>query len=281
MATQSPNTRVDYYVYALFRENGQIFYVGKGKGRRWEVHESEARTGVKSHKCNIIRGILSRGLKVIKVKIHEGLTEWVAHAYEVALIKAIGRSIDGLSNDTDGGEGASGHAHTPETRAAIAASKIGKRLSPEHIANVKAGRTGQKRSLEGNARHAATIRGRKLSPEHVAAAAAGRRGTKMTLEGRAKISAKLLGRKNTPKQRANQSAAQLGKKRGPHSAETKTKISAAKIGKSVNLGRKWSPEHLAKRSATRRVNSALHRTAINFSDATHSPTPLLEDFGPQ
>jgi hypothetical protein len=100
-----------YYVYTLARPTGEIFYVGKGKGNRIDWHEVEARNGVKSYKCNIIRKIWREGGQVIKTRVYEGLTEREAFERERTLIATYGR--ERLTNLTDGGQGWSGHYHTP------------------------------------------------------------------------------------------------------------------------------------------------------------------------
>jgi hypothetical protein len=104
-----------YYVYTLAYPTGEVFYVGKGIRGRINLHEAEARKGVNSHKCNIIRKIWREGGEVIKTKVCEGLSEEEAFEYERMLIAAYGRK--NLVNLTDGGEGASGHIPSDETRA--------------------------------------------------------------------------------------------------------------------------------------------------------------------
>jgi DNA-binding XRE family transcriptional regulator len=106
-----------YYVYTLAYPTGEVFYVGKGIRGRINLHEAEARKGVNSHKCNIIRKIWREGGEVIKTKVYEGLSEEEAFEYERMLIAAYGRK--NLVNLTDGGEGASGHIPSDETRAKI------------------------------------------------------------------------------------------------------------------------------------------------------------------
>jgi hypothetical protein len=59
----------EYYVYWLaYPESmgGAIFYIGKGQGYRIADHEREARKGVQSRKCDIIRDIWMHGEEVVK-----------------------------------------------------------------------------------------------------------------------------------------------------------------------------------------------------------------------
>src|SRR5258707_1068073 len=163
MAKEPPS---NFYVYALFRETGVPFYIGKEKGRRWAHHDRYARKGRLGYKCAIIRDMQARGLEVIKVKLHEGLSEAIAHTYEIALIKAIGRyPLGPLTNLTDGGDGISGWVATPETRLKMATGQRGRKHSPESIEKTAAAKRGQIISAEMRARIAAKLRGRKPTPE--------------------------------------------------------------------------------------------------------------------
>lgn len=105
-----------YYVYILCREDEITpFYVGYGKGSRWTAHERRAKPGG-THKDNIIWGMKSRGMKVPKLKVIEGVTKEVAIAMEIEIIALIGREPNGpLVNICKGGEGAPDLP--PETRA--------------------------------------------------------------------------------------------------------------------------------------------------------------------
>lgn len=223
------STTACFYVYVLFRENGDPFYIGKGKDDRWRCHERHARADTKSHKSAIIRGIHARGFEVIKAKIHEGLTEAIAHNYEVALIAAIGRGDDGpLVNRTDGGDGVTGMKHAGEARLSISKAHRGRQKPPEECANIAAGKLGSKASAaaranmsaahigktptpETRAKISASHRGKKHSPEHVAKLAAIRRGIIFSPEWRANLSAAHRGIKLSDEHCANLSAAKRGK----------------------------------------------------------------------
>lgn len=88
-----------FYVYALVDPcDGSVFYIGKGKGKRYAAHEAEARKGQCSNgrKLERLSAIMARGDKVRADCIACELGEPSAYALERALIRAIGR--ERLSN---------------------------------------------------------------------------------------------------------------------------------------------------------------------------------------
>lgn len=100
-----------HYVYVLCRSDGTPFYVGKGVGERAFCHEADARnTRHLTHKLNVIRSIRRRGEAVL-YRIESAYDEESpAHERERYLIQQIGRhdlKRGPLTNQTDGGEGAS------------------------------------------------------------------------------------------------------------------------------------------------------------------------------
>ena len=109
---------VPHYVYVLCRADGTPFYVGKGIQHRCFQHEAEARnTDRLTHKLNLLRAMHRRG-EAVRYCIESSFdTEAEAHARERLLISMFGRHDQGrgpLTNQTDGGEGASNPA--PEAR---------------------------------------------------------------------------------------------------------------------------------------------------------------------
>lgn len=99
----------NFYVYALYRDHLVTpFYVGKGCGQRWLVHEKEA-TRRSCRKSRVIQAMWKAGwYEIPKRKLAEGLTDDEAKALEIKLIAEIGRQPNGpLVNHTDGGDGVS------------------------------------------------------------------------------------------------------------------------------------------------------------------------------
>lgn len=110
-----------FFVYAHYRAddpNGDPFYIGKGKNAR-----------DLSRKRNRYWKNIEAKHGFVAKKLKENLTEQDAWDLEIALIAQYGKLIDNtgcLANITDGGEGASGTIHTPETKAKWSSAKKGK-----------------------------------------------------------------------------------------------------------------------------------------------------------
>lgn len=101
----------DFYVYLHRRATtGEVFYVGKGRGKRAKVSTKRSK-----HWHAIVA---KHGLIIEFVAV--GLREWYALELETELISYYGRLDLGegpLINLCDGGEGLSGHKPSLETRA--------------------------------------------------------------------------------------------------------------------------------------------------------------------
>jgi NUMOD3 motif len=243
--------RNDFYVYALFCEDGTPFYIGKGCGDRWNKHEREARQGRDGHRFHIIRRMQAAGIAVPKIKLHQGLPETVAHDYECALIAAIGRDPLGpLVNQTAGGDGVSDPSL--DTRRKMSTSHLGKKQSPEAIARTVAALIGRPVTMETRAKIAASNKGKTRPPEVGAKVRAALTGRTLTSEHKANIRASQVGKKMKPDAVAKTAAAHRGRTRP---AETSAKMKAAWVrrrangGGRHNLGRKATPDERAKMRA--------------------------------
>jgi len=94
---------VGFYVYALIDpRNDHVFYIGKGKGKRYSAHYREFIAGsvTNSAKFNRIAEIASSGFKPQAVCLADGLGEWPAYSLERALIKMVG--MEALTNSRPG-----------------------------------------------------------------------------------------------------------------------------------------------------------------------------------
>lgn len=130
------DVKPDYYVYVLYNQaTGEIFYVGKGSGRRVWHHIWQARnTNNNSYKLNVIRQIERENNQVGIAFIRDELTEDDAFMWECFWIAEYGRRDLGtgcLANLTDGGDGVSGHKHSDKTKRLMADTKKGQTMKEE------------------------------------------------------------------------------------------------------------------------------------------------------
>lgn len=140
-----------FYVYILIDpRNNTPFYVGKGKGTRWSNHWRWNSKSDNPHKERVIQKILTAGLTPNVVFHAENIEEEdTAYAIEEALIRKIGRVVDGgpLTNiciesgkppTRSGAEnGFYGRHHSDETKAILATNASaqwkGKKQTPEQV----------------------------------------------------------------------------------------------------------------------------------------------------
>lgn len=115
------------YTYMLIDpRDGLPFYIRKGKGRRCNSHVAEARNTTKnSAKLQKIRKIESLGLSVVVKTVEEGVSDADSQDFEMLLIAECKAHGIKLTNQTVGGEGASGYKHTAESLEKIKASQAG------------------------------------------------------------------------------------------------------------------------------------------------------------
>jgi hypothetical protein len=122
------------YIYLDPRKSGKYkygnycflyepFYVGKGKGKRYD----DVNNGRSNYFKGIINKIKGSGLNSIILKIKEDLNEKNSFKFEEQLINLIGRkdlNKGPLINFTNGGEGISGYRHNYKTKKLMSEIKI-------------------------------------------------------------------------------------------------------------------------------------------------------------
>ena len=122
---------MDFYVYAHRKATtGEIFYIGKGTGRRAQKRQRGA----------MWQSIVNKHGLIVEI-IQDGLQEWAAFELEQDLIALHGRRDCGygpLANMTDGGDGAAGCACTEAKRAKLSQHFKGVQRTPEHLAKIRA-----------------------------------------------------------------------------------------------------------------------------------------------
>lgn len=193
-----------FYVYIHRRcDTGEIFYVGKGCGKRaWK----------KADRNQWWKNIESKHGRTVEI-IVKNLDESDSFSLEQLVIETIGR--DALVNLTAGGIG--GVEPSDETRAKMSAARKGRHVSQETREKIRAASSGRRHSEE--------------TKEKLRAANLGKTGPRHTDESRRAISLANKGAVRTPEQRAAISAAKVGRKNGPMSEKTKAALRAAHLGK--------------------------------------------------
>ncbi len=129
-----------HYVYTLAYPDGKVFYVGKGSGNRIDDHEREAKRGIQSYKCNVIRKIWGNGEQIVKTILSPFPTHEDAFMYEIALIFF----LPDLTNKTAGGDGMTDP--TDDVRQKISKAHKGRKkppISEEHRRNLSKAQQGK------------------------------------------------------------------------------------------------------------------------------------------
>lgn len=109
---------MSFYAYIHCKPDGTPFYVGKGDDTRVSFKKRYHNR----HHINILNKYGEANVLVGKM---ECSTEEIAFDLERGLIKRLRKMGVGIVNLTDGGDGTSGAVRSPETRAKMAAGKIG------------------------------------------------------------------------------------------------------------------------------------------------------------
>ena len=211
-----------FYVYTYLREDGTPYYVGKGSGDR--AYKKYSKKDIKPPKD------ISR----ISI-VDKDLLEDQAFELEKQLIKKYGRKDLGtgiLHNKTDGGEGSSGHKskgwkwseEAKENRRGAGNPAYGKSRSEESKQKARQSMIGFKHTEESNRKKSVAMEGRFVGEK-----------------------SPVYGRKKTPEEIEKQLKTRVYH---PLSEEQKENL------RQKNLGKKQSPESIAKMIANKAAKKA-------------------------
>lgn len=191
----SEKTPLDFYVYAHRRgDTGEIFYIGKGRGRR--AHERHGRNSLWTR--------ISRKHGYTVEILCDGLAEVEAFTIERKLIAAHHPAC----NFTEGGEGISGYRHTNETKAALRRAHQGRKQDPAVVEARAAKLRGKKRSPEFSKWLSRVHTGRKASDEARQKMSAARTGLKRSASAIERTAQRHRGMRRSDEARAHMSASQ-------------------------------------------------------------------------
>lgn len=188
-----------YYVYAHKKNTGgAIFYIGKGTGRR--ANNANGRSELWN------RIVRKHGFS--SLILFEDLTEKQAFEIEIESIDFFKSNGVNLCNMTNGGEGISGHKHTPEVCATISAAHKGKKQPIDLVKRRAISCTGKKRNADFCKALGERNIGRKASEETKEKMRLAHKGKKSSLTAVNKIRAWHTGKKRGDQARKNMSDSQ-------------------------------------------------------------------------
>ena len=205
-------------------DGGHTYYVGQGTYDR--PYKSHPYRGHKRNTC--IKPKDKNQIVIIK----DNLTEQEAKDLEIELIAKHGRIDLGegyLINKTDGGEGNNGWIASEETKRKMSEAQKGKILTEETKRKLSKAHKGKILTEDHKRKMSEANKGKSVSEETRKKISEANKGKTHTEESKRKMSEAAKVKIFTEDHRRNLSEAAKGKKRGPHTEETRKKISETKL----------------------------------------------------
>lgn len=184
-----------FYVYEHWRlDKDECFYVGKGSAGR-----AYSRSQRNTHWKNIVKKLENNGFAYEVRIVSCNLSEKEAFELEQQRI-TFWKNIVDLSNQTDGGEGFSGGAHSEKSKEKISIKLMGNKnclgrsLSEDQKKKISIGMIGKKNFLgkkhteEANKKRSEANKNMYFSDEHKLKISASKKGKKFTVEHKEKLS---------------------------------------------------------------------------------------------
>lgn len=215
--------KTDYCVYLITCSTSGKRYVGitgRTVSKRFKAH---IYNGLNSREGALCAAIRKYGPESFSVKtLAEGLSRDEACAQEALHIQRLNTKSPNGYNLTDGGDGVTGYAPSPETRAKMSVAHTARQADPELRRRTSEALKGVPKTPEHNAKVAAANTGKTHSEETRAKLRAISTGVKQSAETIAKRVEKLRGRK-MPESHSDRMSARW--KGVPKTEEQKRKIS--------------------------------------------------------
>lgn len=209
-----------FYTYAHYKaDTKEIFYIGKGSGKRAFIkYKRSAHWNSIVEKHGLLVEILARWQTEDQSLEHE--------KFLISTFRSMGFT---LCNMTAGGDGVTSESWTPEMRARLSKSKLGRKFSDETRKRMSESAKGRPMSKEAIEKTAAFHRGRKRGEQTLRKMSEALKGKNVGLvkskEWLEKLAQANRGKKRSEESRARMSAAAKGKKKKPQTEQHRMKIS--------------------------------------------------------
>ena len=252
-------TDTRFYVYEHWRPDLDVcFWVGKGTGdRAYRFKRNAGYDAVASHLASI-------GMCVEVRMVESGMTNIEALSKEEQRIKfwrAIGVV---LTNRNDGGRGA-GKIIAASTREKLRLANLGKKASEETRAKMRASQKARKNKAIGRPK------GFRHAPETIKKIAQSTQGSAVSDERREHLRQFNLGKRHSAETKRKMSIARIGNKYGcggkglKRSEETRAKMSASQKGKILSAETRKKIAEAARRQQQERGKNGRFRSAVSSS----------------